>query len=195
ALRRLAAADALTSLAGHRRQASWTVSGLHPSATPAQGDLFEAAPAPEAALRFAPPTLGESLVADYASLGHSLRAHPLALLRERLAQRRFVPLERALGAGDRALLRVAGIVTCRQKPGTAKSVFVTLEDETGVLNVMVWPKVAERQRRELLGARLLGVYGQVQADAASGVVQFIAQQLVDLTSWLGQLETTSRDFH
>ncbi|MEN3112212.1 error-prone DNA polymerase [Uliginosibacterium paludis] len=192
-MRRLAEADALTALAGHRRQASWEVSGLQRVGSLQQADLFAAEPSPEAHLSFAAPALGESVVADYASLGHSLRVHPVALLRQRLADRRFVPARSALGAGDRALIRVAGIVTCRQKPGTAKSVFVTLEDETGVLNVMVWPRVADRQRRELLEARLLGVYGQIQSE--SGVVQIIARRLVDLTPWLGRLDTTSRDFH
>lgn len=192
-MRLLAEADALASLAGHRRQASWEVAGLQRVKASPQADLFAQQVAPETPVAFARPALGESLVADYASMGHSLRTHPLALLRERLAARRFLPASAALETEDRALLRVAGIVTCRQKPCTAKSVFVTLEDETGVLNVMVWPKIAERQRRELLGARLLGVYGQAQVE--SGVVQIIAQRLVDLTPWLGRLDTTSRDFH
>ncbi len=187
-LRRLAEADALSALAGHRRDAAWQVSGLH-----LQGDLFDAVAAPEARVAFKAPSLGEDLVADYASLGMSLRPHPLSLLRDRLAQRRFLPASAAQQAGDRALARVAGIVTCRQKPGSAKSVFVTLEDETGMLNVIVHPWLAERQRRELLGARLLGVFGQLQSE--SGVVHLIAKRLVDLSSWLGRLDTTSRDFH
>jgi len=192
-LRRLAEADALSALAGHRRQASWVVSGLQQVRVSIQSDLFTAEPALEAALEFSRPALGESVVADYASLGHSLRVHPLALLRERLAGRRFVAAVTALAAGDSALIRVAGIVTSRQKPGTAKSVFITIEDETGVLNVMVWPQVASRQRREVLDARLLGVFGQIQSE--SGVVQIIARRLVDLSPWLGRLDTTSRDFH
>lgn len=91
------------------------------------------------------------------------------------------------------LICVAGLVTCRQKPGTAKSVFITIEDETGVLNVVVWPQLAGRQRQEVLDARLLGVYGQVQSE--SGVVQLVAKRLVDLSPWLGRLDTKSRDFH
>ncbi|GAB2891615.1 error-prone DNA polymerase [Uliginosibacterium flavum] len=187
-LRRLAEADALAGLSGHRRDAAWQVSGLH-----LQHDLFETVPAPEALVEFVAPSVGQNLVADYASLGMSLRAHPLSLLRERLAQRRFLPASAAMQAGDRALARVAGIVTSRQKPGSAKSVFVTLEDETGMLNVIVHPWLAERQRRELLGARLLGVFGQLQSEG--GVVHLIAKRLVDLTPWLGRLDTTSRDFH
>jgi error-prone DNA polymerase len=187
-LRRLAEADALLALAGHRRDAAWQVSGLQ-----GQGDLFDGVPAPEVPVEFAAPSVGESLVADYASLGMSLRPHPLSLLRERLAQRRFLPSSTAMQAGDRALARVAGIVTSRQKPGSAKSVFVTLEDETGMLNVIVHPWLAERQRRELLGARLLGVFGQLQSE--NGVVHLIAKRLVDLSSWLGRLDVSSRDFH
>jgi error-prone DNA polymerase len=187
-LRRLAEADALSALAGHRRDAAWQVSGLQ-----LQGDLFDAVAAPEAKVMFQAPSVGEDLVADYASLGMSLRPHPLSLLRDRLSQRRFLPASAAHQAGDRALARVAGIVTSRQKPGSAKSVFVTLEDETGMLNVIVHPWLAERQRRELLGARLLGVFGQLQSE--SGVVHLIAKRLVDLTAWLGRLDTTSRDFH
>lgn len=192
-LRRLAEADALSALAGHRRQATWQVSGVQLASTPVQGDLFDASPATEAVLRLAAPPVGESLVADYASLGMSLRPHPLTLLRHRLAARRFLSAEAIRAAGDRALARAVGIVTSRQRPGSGENVFVTLEDETGMTNVIVRPRVAERFRRELLGARLLGVFGQVQA--ADGVTHVIAQRLLDLTPWLGRLDTSSRDFH
>ncbi|WP_341676994.1 error-prone DNA polymerase [Niveibacterium sp. SC-1] len=185
----LVAADALQPLSGHRRQAAWQVSGLQ-----IQGDLFDAAPAPEEALHFAPPTEGQSILADYANLGLSLRRHPLALLRPRLAAHRFVTARELHGALDRAPARTAGLVTCRQKPGSAKSVFVTLEDETGVVNVIVHPWLAERQRRELLSAQFMGVYGllQVQED---GVMLVIAKRLLNLSPWIGSLQTTSRDFH
>ncbi|WP_305798471.1 error-prone DNA polymerase [Uliginosibacterium sp. TH139] len=196
-LRRLAEADALRSLVGHRRQATWQVSGVLRAPVAAsrqgQGDLFAQQAAPEAAVRLAAPTLGEELVADYASLGMSLRPHPLSLLRERLAARRFLSAAAIRRAGDRALARAAGIVISRQRPGSSKSVFVTLEDESGMVNVIVHSALAERQRRELLGARMLGVYGQLQVE--SGVVHLIAQRLVDLSLWLGRLDTVSRDFH
>jgi error-prone DNA polymerase len=142
----------------------------------------------------APPTLGESLVADFASLGLSLRAHPLTLLRQRLGERRFVDSAALNRADDRQLARVAGIVVGRQRPGTATGiVFVTLEDEHGNVNVVVYPQLVEKQRRELLGARLLGVYGQVQREGR--VVHLVAQRLVDLSPWLGALSARSRDFH
>ncbi len=188
----LAAADALRSLAGHRRQAAWAVADSGRRAV--QGDLFAGLPAPEAAVELAAPTLADNLVADYRQLGHSLRPHPLTLLRSQLAARRFLSAGELAQCGDRALVRVAGIVTGRQRPGTATGiVFVTLEDETGWTNVVVKPALVDKQRRELLAAPLLGVYGQLQC--ADGVVHLVAQRLVDLSSWLGRLETRSRDFH
>ena len=97
-------------------------------------------------------------------------------------------------ASDRQLMRAAGIVTCRQRPGTASGiVFVTLEDETGLANIVVHSRLVERQRRELLGARLLGVLGQVQREGQ--VVHLVAKRLVDLSSLLGRLPTSSRNFH
>ncbi|WP_028995532.1 error-prone DNA polymerase [Azonexus hydrophilus] len=191
-LDQLAAADALRGLAGHRRQAAWAVADSGRRAI--QGDLFAGLPAPETAVELAAPTLADNLVADYRQLGHSLRPHPLTLLREHLAARRFLSAGELAQRGDRALVRVAGIVTGRQRPGTATGiVFVTLEDESGWTNVVVKPGLVEKQRRELLGAPLLGVYGQLQC--ADGVVHLVAQRLVDLSAWLGRLETRSRDFH
>ncbi|HNM22655.1 MAG TPA: error-prone DNA polymerase, partial [Rhodocyclaceae bacterium] len=160
-----------------------------------QGDLFDGIPLrAEPAADLPAPNEGEDLVADYRSLGLTLRRHPLALLRSHLAARRFLSAGDLQRSPDRLLARAAGIVTGRQRPGTASGiVFVTLEDETGYTNVVVRPELAERQRRELLGARLLGVYGQLEAK--SGVVHLLAKRLVDLTAWLGRLETASRDFH
>ena len=132
-------------------------------------------------------------MADYAATGYTLRRHPLALLRERLAARRFLSAGQLARLEHRALARAAGIVTGRQRPGTASGViFVTLEDETGMTNVVVYADLAERQRRELLGARLLGVYGQVQREGR--VLHLLARRLVDLSPWLGELATASRDF-
>jgi len=185
----LAAADALHSLAGHRRQAAWET-----SAAVVQGDLFDGLPAREASTELPAPSAGENLVADYRSLGLTLRQHPLTLLRPQLFERRFVTAAELKAAGHRALVRVAGIVVGRQRPGTATGVvFVTLEDESGLTNVVVQPQLVDKQRRELLGSTLLGVYGQVQKEGA--VVHLVAKRLVDLSAWLGRLETSSRDFH
>ncbi|MBP5987135.1 MAG: error-prone DNA polymerase [Azonexus sp.] len=189
----LAAADALQSLAGHRRQAAWAAS-VEKAAAVVQGDLFDGLPLAEPAAPLPAPNEGENLVADYRSLGLTLRAHPLTLLRHHLAGRRFLTAAALKAAGHRALVRAAGIVVGRQRPGTATGiVFVTLEDESGLTNVVVHPQLVERQRRELLGATLLGVFGQLQIEGE--VVHLVAKRLVDLSAWLGQLETSSRDFH
>jgi error-prone DNA polymerase len=188
----LAAADALRSLAGHRRQAAWAASVEKAAAV--QGDLFDGLPVAEPETPLPAPNEGENLVADYKSLGLTLRAHPLTLLRQHLAERRFLTATALKAAGHRALVRAAGIVVGRQRPGTATGiVFVTLEDESGLTNVVVHPQLVEKQRRELLGATLLGVFGQLQIEGE--VVHLVAKRLVDLSAWLGRLETSSRDFH
>ncbi|MBK7956070.1 MAG: error-prone DNA polymerase [Candidatus Accumulibacter sp.] len=188
----LAAAGALASLAGHRRQAAWAAAGVV-----IQLDLLSDTPPPEAiatVIEEAVPSEAETLIADYTSTGLTLGRHPLALLRPRLSAQRFVSASELRTAADRQLLRAAGMVTCRQRPGTASGiVFVTLEDETGLANIVVHSRLVERQRRELLGARLLGVLGQVQREGE--VVHLIAKRLVDLSSLLGRLPTTSRNFH
>ena len=185
----LAAAGALAGIAGHRRQAAWAA-----AAAPVQGDLLAAAIRDEAPPVLATPSEGDDLVADYASLGLTLGRQPLALLRERLRARRFLAAAELAGSADRQLARVAGIVTCRQRPGTASGVvFVTLEDESGLANIVVHAPLVERQRRELLGATLLGVFGQISREGA--VVHVVAKRLVDLSAWLGRLSPASRDFH
>ena len=184
----LAAAGALISLAGHRRQAAWAATGVA-----GQLDLLADAPPPEAAVELPTPSEADDLIADYASTGLTLGRHPLTLLRARLAAQRYVSASQLQNAADRQLLRAAGIVTCRQRPGTASGiVFVTLEDETGLANVVVHSRLVDSQRRELLGARLLGVLGQVQREGQ--VVHLVAKRLVDLSSLLGRLPTASRDF-
>ena len=139
-----------------------------------------------------PPSEADDIVMDYAALGLSLRRHPLALLRPRLKGAASAQQVKVAQTGQR--LRVSGIVTCRQRPDTASGViFVTLEDETGYVNVVVWPRLVERQRRELLAARLLTVYGKIERDGE--VVHLIAGRLIDDSALLGKLDTQSRDFH
>jgi len=188
-LGRLAAAGALAGLAGHRRQALWQAVALQ------HGDgVLAPAPVHERPAALNAPTEGEELVADYARLGFTLGRHPLALLRERLAWMRFSTAAEIAHCVDRQLARAAGIVTCRQRPGSARgTMFVTLEDETGTANVIVHPDLLERQRRELLGARLLGVYGQIRREGR--VVHLVAGRVVDHSGLLGALATRSRDFH
>jgi error-prone DNA polymerase len=189
----LAAAGALARLAGHRRQAAWAAAAL-----PLQRDLFAGIAPREEAVSIAAPREGEDIAADYRSLGFSLGRHPLALLRATLAQKRYLSARALRESGDNALVRCAGIVTCRQRPGTASGViFVTLEDETGFANVVVFKDVASRQRRLLLGSRLLGVAGQLQrqGEGEHAVVHLIAKRLFDHSDLLGNLVTASRDFH
>jgi error-prone DNA polymerase len=189
----LAAAGALGQLAGHRRQAAWAA-----AAVPLQRDLFSGIALREAAVDFAAPREGENIVADYRSLGLTLERHPLALLRSTLAAKRYLSATALRERGNDALVRCAGIVTCRQRPGTAGGViFVTLEDETGCANVVVFKDVSARQRRILLGSRLLGVAGILQREGQGehAVVHLIAKRLFDHSELLGTLTTGSRDFH
>jgi error-prone DNA polymerase len=188
-LRRLAEGGALAVLAGHRRQAHWTAAGARRVA----GVLREA-PLDEPALQLPPPGEGEEIVADYASLGLGLGRHPLALLRPRLNGLGLLPASVVQARAHGSRVRAAGLVTCRQRPDTASGViFVTLEDETGCVNVVVWNDLLERQRRELLGARLLAVEGSIERDGE--VVHLIARRLVDHSALLGRLLAPSRDFH
>ncbi|MDA8128856.1 MAG: error-prone DNA polymerase [Betaproteobacteria bacterium] len=187
-LKCLAAAGAFARLAGHRRQAYWDVAGIERATPLAMGYVAEAQPA------LFPLTEGQDLVADYASLGLSLGRHPLALLRDRLRRDRMATAEELRRLPHGRLARAAGLVLNRQRPGTASGVtFLTLEDETGHVNVVVWRDLAERQRRELLGARLLAVYGTLERHGE--VAHLIAGHLRDMTPLLGNLVTHSRDFH
>ena len=184
----LAAADALEALSGHRRQALWQAI----ASVPDKG-LLKAAAIQEEHVELAAPSEGQSIIGDYATLGLSLRRHPLALLRERLLARRFLPAEVLNTFSNGQFARGCGIVTLRQRPETAKgTVFVTLEDETGQVNVIVWPQLVEMQRKELLGATLLGVYGIWQCEQS--VRNLVAKRLVDLSPLLGRLSLHSRDF-
>lgn len=183
----LAAADALAGLGGHRYQAQWQVLGIEES-TP----LF-AAPADEQAVALPEPGLGEAVCADYDALGLSLRRHPLQLLRTRLRRAGVRTAVEVQAARDRTWLRSAGLVICRQRPHTASGVmFATLEDESGQINLVIWPRMLERFRQVVLNARLLLVNGQVQREGQ--VVHLIAHKLEDCSDWLGELNISSRDF-
>ncbi len=186
-LRALAAGGALRSIAGHRRTAHWAAAGA------ARRPALDA-PREEVLPALRAPSEGQDIIADYASLGLTLGRHPLALLRGHLQSRRLLDSRALQALPHGASARVAGLVTCRQRPDTASGViFVTLEDEHGNVNVVVWASLVERQRRELLGARLLGVYGTIERDGE--VVHLVAKRLTDHSELLGPLETASRDFH
>ncbi|MDQ3027524.1 MAG: error-prone DNA polymerase [Pseudomonadota bacterium] len=184
----LAAADALAGLVGHRREALWETLAVD------EATRLGMAAVPVAPPRLATPTEGQEIVGDYAAMGLTLRHHPLALLRERLRNKNIRSAQEVADSRNGQLIRAAGIVTCRQRPATASGViFVTLEDETGYVNLIVWSDLADRQRRELLGSRLLAVHGEVQREGL--VVHVLARRLEDMSALLGRLSTSSHDFH
>ena len=185
----LAGADALSPLAGHRHLAAWAVAGVDTRATP----LLRATRTHEAAADLPAPDAATTVLADYRSQGLSLTQHPVALLREQLAAFKVQPAAVLRGYPQGRLARASGIVTHRQRPETAKGVvFVTLEDDTGSVNIIVWPAVAEAQRRALLGATLLTVYGIWQREGE--VRHLVARTLVDHSALLQGLATHSRNF-
>jgi error-prone DNA polymerase len=156
-------------------------------------DLLGRVPQRDPAVLLPAPSMGEQIVADYASLGFTLGPHPLTLLRPRLARLRVATAEQLCSCAQGEAVRAAGLVTCRQRPDTASGVvFVTLEDETGTVNVVVWRALVERQRRALLGATLLGVQGIVERDGE--VVHLVARRLYDYSTLLGELTARARNF-
>ena len=185
----LAGADALSSLSGHRRQQVWDAAALH-----APPELLRDAPVEEDILELPEAPEGEEIVFDYAALGLTLRRHPLALLREKLASMCYNSSAQMSDFPTGRLVRTCGIVTVRQQPATAHGVvFVSLEDEDGSVQVIVWKAVRERYRSVLMNAKLLGVYGTWQREGE--VRNLIAGHLVDLSDLLGRLTAPSRDFH
>ncbi|MGF6302144.1 error-prone DNA polymerase [Paraburkholderia sp. WC7.3d] len=185
----LAAANALASLAGNRREALWQSVVAVPDK-----DMLAAAGLEDETPVLGAPSEAENIVGDYRSMGLTLGRHPLALLRPQLRARRLMPAATLETYRNDQLARGCGIVTVRQRPDTAKGViFMTIEDETGNVNVIIWPKVLEQQRREVLGASLLGVLGVWQREGE--VRHLVAHKLMDLSHLLGELPSMSRNFH
>ena len=182
-LERLARADAYSSMKLRRRDALWAVRALPPAPLP----LFEAGENrddPEVSLPVM--AIGEEVTHDYAALRLSLKTHPLALLRDELNAARAVPAEQLVNTRDGAKVTVAGLALVRQRPGTASGViFITLEDETGIANLVVWPKTFERFRRVVMAARLIRVTGKLQREGI--VTHVIADHLEDMTHRLRAL--------
>ena len=187
-IRALASSDALNTLSGHRRQSLWAVA---PHVQ--QHDLMRHALVKEALPVIPAAPEGKEILADYHSTGLTLRRHPLALLRPKLTRmnlRSAVELDSCLPG---RLVHTTGIVTCRQRPGSANGVmFVTLEDETGIINVILWNPIILKQRREALGSRLLTVHGVWQSE--SGVKHVIAKRLVEHSHLLGNLAVEQPGF-
>ena len=200
-LNALATAGALRSIAGHRHQAVWATSGQH--RRPA---LLSTAPIQESTPELSAPSEGDDIVADYASLGLTLGRHPLAVLRPTLTQLGVQPAEVLNRYAHGRLARAAGLVTHRQRPSTARgTLFISLEDETGMINVIIQPEVLERFYKAVLYSQLMLVYGTWQRDqhidprAAGQVRNLLAQRVEDqsalLSRLVGPLATASRDFH
>lgn len=189
-LERLARADAFRSLGLDRRDALWAVQGLDDTGRtgflPLLDDPALKLADHEPEMRLPAMPLGEHVIHDYRTLTLSLKAHPVAFLRQRLAAERVVEnasLE-TVRSGTRVV--VCGLVLVRQRPGSAKGViFMTIEDETGVANIIVWPKTFERFRPIVIGSRLVRVRGKVQSE--SGVIHVVADQVEDITGRLGDL--------
>lgn len=183
----LAEAGALRALTAHRHEARWAVAGVE-EPSPLWG-----APPPEDTMALPCPSVADEVLADYRMMGLTLGRHPVLLLRERLDEAGCVDSRRLHGKPHGCLVRAAGLVIMRQRPPTASgTVFVTLEDEHGTVNVVIWADLAQRARRALVGSRLLAVDGRWEL--VDGVRHLMARQLTDLSGLLGRLMTASRDF-
>lgn len=196
ALEALARADAFAAMGLERRDALWAVKGLVDKPL-----LLFDGPGPEDRVFLPTESEGERIVEDYSAIKLTLRRHPLALLRDGLRRQGYEPAARLADIRDGSRLRTAGLAVTRQRPGTASGVvFITLEDETGVVNLVVWPQVFEANRALCMRGRLIGVEGRLQRDGM--VIHLVAERLVDLSPHLaallpdgGHLAVASRDFH
>ncbi|MEQ1819471.1 MAG: error-prone DNA polymerase [Terricaulis sp.] len=188
-IERLADIDAFRSLGLDRRDALWAARGLNRVGGQEDLPLFKCANVDrtrEPDFDLPSMCLGEHIVEDYRTMGLSLKAHPVSLLREELSARRVIKAEQLTQIKNGERVRVSGLVLVRQRPGTASGViFMTLEDETGIANIVVWPKLFEQYRREVLGGRLITIDGPVQSE--SGVIHVIAERVHDYTPLLAKL--------
>lgn len=192
-LKALANANALKGLAGHRHQAAWAVAGIDTRPTA----MLRATRVHEEPAVLAPPHEFDDMRADYRSVGLTLGRHPLAMLREQLSAFKVQTAATLRTFPSGRLARASGIVTHRQRPPTANgTMFITLEDETGAINIIAWPQVVETQRQPLLASRLMTVYGQWQreGDDQFAVMHLVAAKVIDHTHLLAGLESRSRDF-
>jgi len=184
----LASAGALHGIAGHRHRARWEVAGVEKPTELLTSPRFN-----EALPMLRRPLESEDIASDYRHLGLTLGRHPLALLRARLAELHVLDARSVAGLRHGARVRSAGLVITRQRPSSAAGVtFVTLEDETGYLNLVIWDSLAQSERRIVRGAALMGVVGKVQKEGE--VLHVIAERLYDHSEWLGDVVTRSRDF-
>jgi len=194
AIQRLAAADAFRSMNLDRRAALWDSRALKQAPdlplfafAEAQDEGAENAPA-----KLPPMPLAEHVIGDYQTVRLSLKAHPMHFLRAHYAAQKFVTAEELKSLKDGRRLSISGVVLIRQRPGTSKGVvFITIEDETGIANLVVWPHVFEKQRKIVMGARLMTAHGVVQKDPDSDVIHVVAARLEDHTALLSRLSDDS----
>lgn len=194
AIQRLAAADAFRSIGLDRRAALWDSRALKQAP---DLPLFAFAEAQDEGLEEAPAELpdmplAEHVISDYQTVRLSLKAHPMHFLRAHYSAQGFVTADQLKAIRDGKRLSIAGVVLIRQRPGTSKGVvFITIEDETGIANLVVWPDVFERQRKIVMGARLMAVRGMIQKDPDSDVIHVVAGRLEDHTGLLSHLSDDS----
>ena len=190
ALERIAEADGFRALGLDRRQALWEIRGLADTRLP----LFAAADeAAEPGVALPPMPQGGEVVEDYRSVGLSLRRHPVSFLRDELSRERIVPCAALAELRDGARATVAGVILVRQRPGSASGVlFITIEDETGHANLIVWPRVFERQRRLVMSASMLGCRGKVQKEGE--VIHVIVDHLTDFSGLLASVGARGEKF-
>ena len=184
----LAAADALPGLAGDRHRANWEALGVQ-----RQPELFADLPPPEETpVPLPKPSEASEIIADYAHTGLTLRRHPMALLRKRCEKEGWLSSKQIARIANNRHGRAAGIVINRQHPNAGGAIFITLEDEHGHINIVIWRRVVEQCRKAVIHGRLLMVEGRFERDGL--LVHLVADRVHDYTQWLGRLETKSRDF-
>jgi error-prone DNA polymerase len=190
----LADADALKCLSGNRHQSQWQIMALEEGRPLLQEEQYKPGRYFDDGVQLAPPEVAEEVLSDYRATGVTLRAHPMSLLRDRTPFNRCKRYTDLASLGSKRFVRIAGLVTCRQRPGTASGVlFLTLEDETGNSNIVVWKRTQEQFRQALMTGQLLLINGIVEQK--EGVIHVIAGAIYDHTSALESLRLKSRDFH
>jgi error-prone DNA polymerase len=190
----LADADALKSLSGHRHQSQWQIMALEPPKPLLRDEQYQCASYFDDGVQLPAPQVAEDVLADYRATGLTLRAHPMSLLRDRSPFNHCKRHTDLAALGNKRFVRIAGLVTCRQRPGSASGVlFLTLEDETGSSNIVVWQRTQQHFRRALMSGQLLLVTGIVESK--DNVIHVIAGALHDYTHELQALQVKSRDFH
>ncbi len=190
----LADADALASLSGHRHQSQWQIMALEQPRPLLQDEQRQTANYFNDGVQLPAPAIAEEVLSDYRATGVTLRAHPMSLLRHKYPFNRCQRHADLTAISNNRFVRIAGLVTCRQRPGTASGVvFLTLEDETGNSNIVVWPRTQEHFRKTLMTGQLLLIKGTLETK--DNVIHIIAGALYDYTSELEALAVKSRDFH